>query len=42
MRLTLAFALAAMAAIAVAGAAELQLRDPLAYPNMLSAPMGEL
>jgi hypothetical protein len=40
MRVAAAFALAVLG-LAVAVAAEFQLRDPLAYPNMLSAPVGE-
>lgn len=30
-----------LASFLLAGAAELNMRDPLAYPNMLSAPLGK-
>lgn len=40
MRVCLALALS-LASFLLAGAAELNMRDPLAYPNMLSAPLGK-
>ena len=41
MRVWLALALS-LASFLLAGAADLNMRDPLAYPNMLSAPIGKL
>lgn len=40
MRVWLALALS-LASFLLAGAADLNMRDPLAYPNMLSAPLGK-